>query len=230
LAVEQENIKAQVIEFMLKEYERLHQLSMDENKQTEQRVNFFLAIVSTIVAGLIILSQSTKITSEFFLNITLVALIILLLFGIKIMNRLNMRVIQIRAFKTLRKAIQEYFLNSNDERIRNFIKVQNNTFSKKGMKFGKVAHLIVKVMKFVSKGKCGEQTLLRSLKISATLNSVVVLINGLLVGGIVLVIVKRLGFELNTLSIGGAMILSFISMKILLYYNRFFINNQLPWE
>jgi hypothetical protein len=45
-------------EFMLKEYERLHGLVLDEIRQSEQRVNFFVAISSAAGDAMILFLQT----------------------------------------------------------------------------------------------------------------------------------------------------------------------------
>ena len=45
------------IEFMLKEYDRINELWIDENSQAERRVNFFLSIASATIGAIFLIFQ-----------------------------------------------------------------------------------------------------------------------------------------------------------------------------
>lgn len=118
------------VDFMLKEYERLTQIKIDENRQSEQRVNFFLALVTGSIAGIIILSQAEKIEKQYIFTIIQCAQIILLLFGVKLLNKLHMRSLELEKNYILRNNIQKYFAKKDPE-IDNYIKLSKNPLKRK---------------------------------------------------------------------------------------------------
>ena len=80
---EENNLKPTSSEdFMLKEYDRIHQLWIDENLQAERRVNFFLTITSGTIGAIIVIFEIGNI--EFYSSqVGLVGvLIVLFLFGL----------------------------------------------------------------------------------------------------------------------------------------------------
>jgi hypothetical protein len=89
------------VEFMMHEYERVHTLVLDEIRQSEQRVNFFLTIATTVGGALLLFSQLSTLTLEIKFAAIERILAVLLLFGLITFNRLNSRIVQLRAFRKL---------------------------------------------------------------------------------------------------------------------------------
>jgi len=105
-------------EFMLKEYGPLYTLMAGESSQAEQRVNFFLTIASGAIGAVIVLSQISNINAA-----TQGVLVVLLLFGLTTLNRLNVRVVHQRAYSRLLNEIQNYFA-AGDPRIADYFNVR----------------------------------------------------------------------------------------------------------
>ncbi len=102
-------------EFMLKEYDRFVQLFIEENRQTEQRVNFFLTIASGAVGVIILISQVSKLSGEILYVATLAVLVVLLLFGLSILNRTVTRIVQNRTYHEILVEVQKYFATRDPE-------------------------------------------------------------------------------------------------------------------
>lgn len=115
-------------EFMLKEYERIHSLVMDEIRQSEQRVNFFIAIASTIGGAILLSLQIQSISLETKLSVIEVVLVILLIYGLIILSRLSDRMVEIRFLSKLQEKIQCYFRKDSQE-ISSYLKFKEELAS-----------------------------------------------------------------------------------------------------
>lgn len=60
--IKSENVNS--INFMLNEYERLHEQRINATAQLERRVNFFLTIASASIGGIFLLSQNKDISAS----------------------------------------------------------------------------------------------------------------------------------------------------------------------
>jgi hypothetical protein len=109
------NTKEKSADFMLAEYERIFALRNSEITQTEQRFNFFLTIVTASIGGIIFLSQLTNISQQIYFTALQGLLILLLLFGLLILNRQNVRSSQLHFYVTQLNKIQDYFGKSDSE-------------------------------------------------------------------------------------------------------------------
>lgn len=110
-------------EFMLAEYERLHSLVLDEIRQSEQRVSFFITIASTIGGALILFLQSKLLSIGVRLASVEVILVILLIYGLITLSRLSERNAQLKSLWKLQNAIQRYFAK-NDEEVAKYLKIR----------------------------------------------------------------------------------------------------------
>jgi hypothetical protein len=137
-----ENTKSsQSADFMLKEYERLYLLKMDETKQSEQRVTFFLTIASAAIGSLVLLAQTSSFAPDKILVLARVTLIVLLLFGITILNRMNARFVQLRTFDQLMSEIRVYFRTSYPELAAYFEK-HDKLFQPSNYRFNVTKHVL----------------------------------------------------------------------------------------
>jgi hypothetical protein len=102
-------------DFMLREYDRIHQLWLEENKQVEQRVNFFLAILTATVGAIVFLFQSATLSETEAFYASEGILLLILLFGFSILNRLLIRNVQLKVFRAAIEEIQNYFAAQNEE-------------------------------------------------------------------------------------------------------------------
>ena len=133
------------MEFMLSEYERLNNLILDELRQSEQRVTFFITIASAIGGALVIFAQSKAIL----LNEKIVAvegvLTILLIYGLITLNRMTSRIVQLLTFKKLQGAIQQYFA-SLDSRVTAYLELRKSLSSQSSYssKFGWQANRLLR--------------------------------------------------------------------------------------
>jgi hypothetical protein len=83
-----EDKKSKESSFMLKEYERVYTQVLNDAEHAEKRVNFFLTITSAAVGVLVVLSQLSSVQPRILSVMTQEILIILLLYGVIIQNRL----------------------------------------------------------------------------------------------------------------------------------------------
>ncbi len=119
--------KSSSSEFMLKEYERIHQLWIDENLQAERRVNFFLTIGSGTIGAVIVIFEFGDLQLLTYQAAIFGVLMVLLLFGITVLNRLNSRTVMIRALRNSIHEVQEYFANKDPE-ISDYLDRQRKVF------------------------------------------------------------------------------------------------------
>lgn len=192
-------------EFLLKEYERLYLLRMDEVKQAEQRVTFFLTIASAAIGLIVVLAQTASLSPDKILAITRVTLIVLLLFGLTILNRMNARIVQLRTFDKLMSEIRGYFRKLNPE-IAIYTEKYDKVFQPPSYRFGITKHV------------------LRRLR--GTLNDLVILSNALICGGLAFIELYIQGYQSQSLV--GLTIAVVIGALVLLYIYFYFFIKRLP--
>lgn len=187
------------IDFMLKEYDRITALRLNEITHTEQRFNYFLTITTTTIGAMIFLSQISGIAPEIYYTGMQGLLVLLLLFGFVNQNRQNMRTIYLNFYDKQLEEIQNYFSNL-DPKIASYTAKQRG-LSKVGQPNNKIVREIVR-------------------KLRGTLTDLVVLCNGLLFSGIVsLTLLKYNASSQQTII---AMVISLIISVMILYrYNDF---------
>ena len=100
-------------EFLLIEYERLQQLHFAERKDEEKRVDFFIAITSGVIAGILLLFQSDKIPVQYTIIITEVILFLLFIIGLNTLGRVAIATVQVKAIVKLRENLQKIFAENN---------------------------------------------------------------------------------------------------------------------
>jgi hypothetical protein len=187
-------------EFMLHEYDRLHSLVLNETREAEQRVNYFLTITSAIGGALIVFFQLSALA----INIRLVAtegiLAILLLYGWLTLNRLNSRVAQLSTFRKLQNEIRGFFAK-RDSAIASYIR-----FYEKALP-SKLGWSIIRMLR-------------------GTLQELMIATNALICGAIVLVVLVGRGSPL--IEIVGWTILAFISTAMLFAIYHYTIRARLP--
>lgn len=82
--------------FLLKEYDRVHQLWMDENTQVERRVGFFLTFAPAALGAVSLAANANRVAAPWFL---FVACLALLAFGWVILSRVIHRICQVLAYR-----------------------------------------------------------------------------------------------------------------------------------
>ncbi|MEW5940863.1 MAG: hypothetical protein AB1750_14430 [Chloroflexota bacterium] len=117
-------------EFMLHEYDRIHSLILDEIRQAEQRVNYFLSITSVVGGALIVFFQLSTLAADTRLIATEGILTVLFLYGFMTLNRLNSRIVQLNTFRELQDEIRHFFA-SHDPAIASYIKFYQKTLPSK---------------------------------------------------------------------------------------------------
>jgi hypothetical protein len=164
------------VEFMFKEYERLSSLIVAEHQQAEQRVNFFISIATASVGAVLLLFQISNVAQGTKLAIIESILIVQLLFGITILNRLAARSKQLKAYNRLLSEIRLYFAEHCPQ-VSAYSKVYSNPLDS-------------------SHPTC-RSVFLRHLinRLRGSFTDLMLLANSLLVGGIFLVVL--LSAELN---------------------------------
>ncbi len=109
--------------FMLKEYERIHNMMVNERKDADTRVNYFLTIVTASIGLLVFLFQASNIYHQILLPATVSILSIQLLYGLIIQNKLTMRTVQLASYREVLVKIQDIF-SSNSEIIAGYFDYQ----------------------------------------------------------------------------------------------------------
>lgn len=115
---------------MLEEYKRIGALRLFYDQQGENRGRLFLTITSTSIGVLAVLSQTSNIPHQNLLLFSEILAIVLILFGLNILNRLAARAVQLDTYRHLLEKIQEYF-SKRDADISYYIEIQKNAFGRK---------------------------------------------------------------------------------------------------
>ena len=183
---------------MLKEYERIYAQVLNGTTHAEQRVNYFLTIASAAVGVLVVLSQISGIRPHILSSVAQGILVILLLYGLIIQNRLNMRDIQSKVNNQLLSKIQDYFGDSDPE-IAAYLEYQRKLYKRSTPK---PAFLSILINRF-----------------RGSLSDFIGLSNGLLCGGIVLVSLSSAGYDLPEIAT-WTMVTVFFSMTIIFVFIR----------
>jgi len=112
-------------EFLLIEYQRLQQLHFTEKKDSEQRINFFIAITTGAIGGVILLFQRNKSEINYIIFLTEVVLLLLTMIGLNTLGRVAIATIQSLKIMELRKVIKTIL--ANDSRAtKKYIDAQND--------------------------------------------------------------------------------------------------------
>ena len=196
-------------EFKLLEYERLHQLSMHEYKESESRVRFFTLLVTGTLSVLTYLHQSIVLSSSLQYTISLACIGVLLLLGFKILDRMIMRNIQIIALNDLRKEIQLMFAEKDPE-LEKYFAFKARRLSKKQDK------RIFPV-----------RILLRNSRNGSTLISLMVFINRILIAGLILISLLEIGWPLYLCFIASGLLFFGLSIVFAAYVEAMLQNE--PW-
>lgn len=195
------------IEFMLKEYDRINELWIDENSQAERRVNFFLSIASATVGAIFLIFQLGTLSAEIQRIAVLGILVLFFFFGMTILNRLNTRTVQLRALRNSQHEIQDYF-SKRDACIKEYFEKQKSIY-------------------FVPRHKCFIMRFIHS-SFSGGLDDLMIYCNSFILGGIVLILL--LGFGLDKIIIILAFIVTvLIAHKLFKVYCNFMVKSLRPW-
>lgn len=195
------------IEFLLKEYDRIHTLWMDEGHQAEQRVNFFLTIASAAIGALIIFPQLVNLSSTTLTLAAIGVLGILLLLGINVLNRLNLRTVQQRAFRKSLSEIHNYFA-SQDKEIGEYIERQKRIY-------------------FVPSHKNSFSRFIQN-NFTGGLNDLMIVCNALIIGGLILILLTYFGFTPIFIFI-GTLLTTILAERLLHIYINFVVTKLRPW-
>lgn len=194
-------------EFMLKEYERLYTLMVNEDSKLDQRIGFLLTISTATLGGLLLLSQISSISPQIIMSVTIGVLVILLSYGIVIQNRVNMSRVQHTAYKQLINEIQCYF-GRRDPEIADYIEIRGRFYQ--GPKHSRITTFFLDRMR-------------------GTYNDLMGLTNALLCGGIALTLAVSAGYSSSTIIVWtiGTVAASLALLYFALRYIRRFFN---PWD
>ena len=205
--VEHRNETNHSAEFMLKEYERLHELRMSEVVQSEKRVNFFLTIASATGGAIIVVLEISTLAIETLSTIIQGILIILLLFGLTTLNRLNARDAQLRILRQLMAEIRDYFARQDPD-IAAYLSKQR-TLQEQKQRFAIVRIVLA--------------------RLSGSLTDMMMLSNSLICGGIIFIRLSSMGYPIQSIVIWT--IVTVVSSMILLYiYHRLIQNKLRPYK
>lgn len=184
-------------EFMLKEYELLYNLAINESDRVEQRVSHFLTILSAALGALLVLSQISNLDLTLFYTITQGILLILLFYGITIQNRLIARGVQHYAYTDFLLEIQKYF-SSSEPSIAHYFSVQKKLFEQKTNDNRGIIYRVLGRMR-------------------GTLQEFIILSNAFICGTLVLVSMIKGGYSSSLITV-ATIITFFISAIILISY------------
>lgn len=200
--------KSYSAEFMLKEYERLNELSMATISRSEQRVNFFLTVSSAVIGILLLLGpkrQNTSLSYETLLTIIEAVLVLLLAFGITTLNRVVSGSVQREVYQKLMSHIQRYFA-THDSQVAAYLELQKKEREKPKHRFRLVSWILKR-----HKGR---------------LTDFMVLSNSLICGGIVIAAFLAPGQSIKALTIWA---LVTVIGSLLFFYGYYeYIRKRLP--
>lgn len=163
-------------EFMLSEYERLSALVLDENRQAEQRINFFLGIASGLIGAVVLITQFSAVNSQA-ASIAIIGLLtMLILVGINIQNRLTLMSVQHATYVEIMFHIQDYFA-ARDVEIAQYLSALRYEFARRSQK--------PPIVRFIAN------------RLRGSLNDLMALVNATLCGGIGLVVSLSQGYSLS---------------------------------
>lgn|GEM_PF-4764726 len=134
-------------------------------------------------------------------------LFILFLFGITVLNRLNQRTVQTRAFRRSLGEVQQYFA-AQDSDIVAYLEKQK-------------AHY------FVPDAKSRYSRYIQN-SFNGGLNDLMILSNGFICSGIGVVALLRVGYGVWVVS-AGALIVLFVSTRLLHLYSNHIVKRLRPW-
>lgn len=196
-----EGFNSTEVEFMLKEYERLSSLKVSEQQQAEQRINFFISIATASVGAVLLLFQISNLVQETRLAIIGSILMVQLLFGMTLLNRLATRTKQIKIYNRLLGEIRSYFAEHCPQ-VSAYLKVYSNPLNSypPTYRFRFLAHLID--------------------RLRGSFTDFMLLTNSLLVGGIFLVILLSLQLNLILVLCATAAVV-LISLVLFDFYYEF---------
>lgn len=195
-------------EFMLKEYERVCELWVDESHQAEQRVNFFLTITSGGTGAIILVFQLSTLSKEFIYIFAVGVLLVLLLFGVIFLNRLIARTVQVKAFQQSLAEIQDYF-GQRDPEIAQYLKKQRGIYQARRYRFKFVSFIFT--------------------VLGGGLANIVVLANGLICGGITLLLLSRVGYPIQAIAL-WTLVTIVLSILFLCIYGLFLKGKMPIWR
>lgn len=111
--------------FLLIEYQRLQQLHFAEKKDEEQRINFFIAITTGAIGGVILLFQRSNYEIDYIILITEIVLLLLIIIGLNTLGRVAIATIQSLTIMDLRNVIKQILVNDSRE-TKKYIETQND--------------------------------------------------------------------------------------------------------
>ncbi len=193
------------IEFLLKEYQQLHELSMASVSRSEQRVTFFLTISSGAIGVLLILLQTNSVSFEIASNMALSLLLILLAFGFTTLNRVIYGATERRVNRKLSEHIQSQF-SSRDTRIVSYLELRKKLYERPKYRFGFIFNILH--------------------RLRGTLTDLMILSNSLICAGIVLASLSRVGYKMDTVI--QWTIFSLVISMLLFYRYYSLIKHRLP--
>jgi hypothetical protein len=195
-------------EFMLKEYDRIIQHWLDETRQAEQRVSFFLTLATATTGAIILVSQTSLLPNGLFYVVAQGTLIILLLFGITFLNRLAWRGCQTRAFRQSLIDIQNYFAILDPE-VARYLEMQRRIYSGRQHK-STISAIVL--------GRFG-----------GTLIDTMILGNALIIAGIAAIWLLANGYTTEN-TVMWVVVTVILSMTILYVYGYLVRRISWPWQ
>jgi VIT1/CCC1 family predicted Fe2+/Mn2+ transporter len=117
-------------DFMLREYQRLYELSRVSLGNSEQRVTFFLTL-SSAVAGILFffMGRTSQLAPHRAVSAAVSALIVLLVYGMTTLNRIVWGSEQRLYYERLMKEIRRYFAQ-RDPRIAPYLELQDSLLNR----------------------------------------------------------------------------------------------------
>lgn len=183
-------------EFMLKEYELLHLLMLDEKSRGEQRINYFLTISTGAVGVLVVLSQLEMTDNVILYYVTLGVLLILLMFGLITLNRVISRSVQMSHYIGCMVEIRGFFLGGNPA-LANYVSSRTARVSSPKL----IPHWLLFIVR----------------RMTGSLAEFMVVANSLLVGGIILVLLSYRGFSVDRIILWTSVVVSVMLVTLIAY-------------
>lgn len=193
-------------DFMLREYQRLYELSRVLLNNSEQRVNFFLTLSSAVVGILFFsMGKTSQIAPHRVIFATISSLIVLLIYGVTTLNRIIWGSEQRSYYERLMREIRGYFAQ-RDPSITPYLELQDSLANRPAGQSRVVAAIL-----HIHRGR---------------LTDFLVISNSLIFGAITIIVLSSAGWRQVYVIMGAIIVIPAIALLFYWYYAR--IRKKMP--
>ena len=193
-------------DFMLREYQRLYELSRVSLSNSEQRVNFFLTLSSAVVAILFFfMGKTNQIAPHKVIPATISSLIVLLIYGVTTLNRIIWGSEQRSYYERLMREIRGYFAQ-REPSITPYLELQDSLANRPAGQSRVVAAIL-----HIHRGR---------------LTDFLVISNSLICGAITIIVLSSASWRQVYVIMGAIIVIPAIALLFYWYYAR--IRKKMP--